>query len=55
MDESRVKIAMVAKQHMIDPDFFGIQVAYNAGLEAYVSSVESESLEWLLSGICDEL
>lgn len=53
--EGRVKLAMVVQQHLIDPERFGITVAANAGLEANVSSVEAEMLDWLLSGIRDEL
>ena len=46
----RVRIAMVVKEHMIDPGRFGVLVARNAGLEANVFGTEPEALEWLCAG-----
>jgi len=33
---------------LLDPQRFGVLVARNAGLRAFISSNENEALEWLL-------
>jgi hypothetical protein len=46
--KGRISIAMVARAEMIDPQRFGVVVAQNAGLNAFISDSEKESLAWLL-------
>ena len=46
-----VKVAMVARPEMIDPQKFGVTVAVNAGLSSDIFETESEkeALTWLKS------
>jgi len=44
-----VRVAMVARPEMIDPEKFGITVARNAGLTAEVYPTEPEAVAWLQS------
>jgi hypothetical protein len=43
-----VKLALVTRPELIDPEKFGMTVAYNMGLRANVFSSEEEALIWLL-------
>ena len=45
----RLVIAMVAEEHMLDPQRFGVLVARNAGLRSFASSQAEEAREWLLT------
>ena len=45
---SAVRLAIVARAELIDPDRFGITVARNRGLFANVFSEEPAAIEWLL-------
>ncbi len=47
--KGRLVVSMLAREEMIDPQRFGVLVARNAGLKAFVSSSENEALEWLLA------
>jgi len=42
-----VRVAMVARPEMIDPEKFGVTVAANAGLIADIFTSEEEALAWL--------
>lgn len=42
-----VRICVVAKPEMIDPQKFGVTVAYNRGLISEVFPTKEESLTWL--------
>lgn len=42
-----VRVAMVARPEMIDPDKFGVTVAANRGLVGDVFTKEEEALAWL--------
>jgi hypothetical protein len=42
-----LRLALVARPEMIDPEKFGVTVAGNAGLTAEVFTSESEALIWL--------
>ena len=44
-----VRIAVVARPEMIDPQKFGVTVAANHGLTADVFASETEAVSWLLS------
>jgi len=48
--KGRLKLALVIRYHMIDPERFGVVVARNEGLLAEVSDREDEALAWLLEG-----
>ena len=41
-----VRLAMVARPEMIDPQKFGVTVAANIGLNADVSTSDEEALHW---------
>jgi hypothetical protein len=47
--KSVVKVAVLARSEMIDPDRFGVTVAKNLGLQANVFDSEADALAWLLS------
>ena len=42
-----VRLAVVARPEMIDPQKFGVTVAANSGLTADIFASEDEALEWL--------
>ncbi len=46
----QVRLAVVARQETIDPQRFGVTVAYNAGMTANIFTAETEALAWLLNG-----
>jgi len=46
--KSRVKVALVARTDLIDPERFGVLVATNRGLLAEVFDSETDALRWLL-------
>jgi hypothetical protein len=46
--KSVVKVALLARTEMIDPDRFGVTLARNLGLQTDVFESEAEALEWLL-------
>ncbi len=43
----RLRLAMVARAEMIDPDRFGVTVAVNRGLVCDIFTTETEALAWL--------
>lgn len=43
-----VKVAMVVRPELLDPELFGITVARNRGLFSNAFTSESEALKWLL-------
>ena len=43
-----VKVAMVVRPELLDPELFGITVARNRGLFSNAFPSESEALKWLL-------
>ena len=43
-----VKVALLARPEMIDPQHFGMTVARNRGLDGEVFSAEPDALVWLL-------
>jgi hypothetical protein len=43
-----VKVVVVARPEIIDPERFGVVVARNRGFWAHVFTAESEALDWLL-------
>jgi hypothetical protein len=45
---SRVKVVLVAKKEMIDPDRIGVTVGRNRGLLLNVFDSETDALKWLL-------
>ena len=45
---SAIKVVLVARPEMIDPERFGMTVARNRGLLANVFTSEAEALAWLL-------
>jgi hypothetical protein len=45
---SSVKLAMVVRPEMMDPDKFEVTVAKNRGLRGNVFDSEKEALDWLL-------
>jgi hypothetical protein len=45
----RVRVAIVARPEMIDPEKFGVMVARNNGFSAEVFTSEQEALAWLNS------
>lgn len=47
--KSVVKVALLARPEMIDPDRFGVTVARNLGLHANVFDSEADALAWLLA------
>ena len=46
--QSQVKLAMVVRTEMMDPDKFEVTVAKNRGLTGNVFDSEKEALAWLL-------
>lgn len=44
----KVRVAMVSRVEMIDPNRFGVTVATNAGMVSNVFVDEREALEWLM-------
>ena len=44
-----VRLALVAKPEMIDPETFGVTVANNRGLISKVFTSEADALAWLRS------
>ena len=44
----RIKVVFVARQEMIDEDYFGLTVASNRGFYTAISASESEAVSWLL-------
>ena len=51
---STVKLAMVVRPEMVDPDNFEVTVARNRGLMGNVFDSERDALAWLLSPAVDE-
>ncbi|MDB6129400.1 MAG: hypothetical protein JWM04_507 [Verrucomicrobiales bacterium] len=47
--QGAVRIAMVAREEMIDPQKFGVMVAANIGLTTEVFTNENGAFEWLLN------
>jgi len=47
--QSAVKVVLLAKPEMIDPNRFGRTVAANRGLDTNIFSTEAEALAWLLA------
>ena len=47
--DSRVKVALLARAELIDPDRFGVTVARNRGLLVDVFESEADALAWLLN------
>jgi hypothetical protein len=45
-----VSLALILEPQLIDPDRFGVVVAWNLGLRADVFTGVPEALKWLLSG-----
>jgi hypothetical protein len=43
-----LRLAVVARAELIDPERFGITVARNRGLSANVFTSEAEAIDWLL-------
>jgi hypothetical protein len=43
----RLRLSMVARPEMIDPEKFGVTVARNRGLESNIFTTESEAIAWL--------
>lgn len=48
--QGRVKVAMVSRRDLNDPDRFGIIIARGLGFEAEVFETETAALEWLRQG-----
>lgn len=46
--QDSLRIAMVIRPEMIDPEEFGVIAGRNAGLDTDVFSAEPEALAWLL-------
>jgi hypothetical protein len=46
-----VKVAIVTRPAMIDPQKFGVTVAVNSGLALDVFTTEEEALAWLQQGV----
>jgi hypothetical protein len=42
-----IRLAVVARPELIDPEKFGMMVAKNSGLSAAIFTSEKEALEWL--------
>lgn len=42
-------LAVIAQEHMLDPQRFGVLVARNAGLRSFAASQADEAREWLLA------
>ena len=51
---STVKLAMVVRPEMVDPDNFEVTVARNRGLIGNVFDSEKDALAWLLDAAVDE-
>jgi hypothetical protein len=51
---STVKLAMVVRPEMVDPDNFEVTVARNRGLVGNVFDSDKEALAWLLAPAVDE-
>jgi hypothetical protein len=49
-----VKLAMVVRPEMVDPDNFEVTVARNRGLMGHVFDSEKDALAWLLDPAVDE-
>jgi hypothetical protein len=49
-----VKLAMVVRPEMVDPDNFEVTVARNRGLMGNVFDSEKDALAWLLGPAVDE-
>ena len=45
-----VRVAVVAHPEMIDPEKFGVTVAFNLGFDSDVFTSEEEALAWLRNG-----
>ena len=48
-----VKVALVARPEMLDPERFGVTVARNRGMLANAFDSESEAMEWLMNSSVD--
>lgn len=53
--KSVVKVALLARPEMIDPQRFGVTLAKNMGLQANVFDSEAEALAWLLNDEPDDI
>jgi hypothetical protein len=42
-----LRLAVVARAELIDPEYFGVTVARNRGLLNHVFTTEAEALDWL--------
>jgi hypothetical protein len=51
---STLKLAMVVRPEMVDPDNFEVTVARNRGLMGHVFDSEKDALAWLLDPAVDE-
>lgn len=49
--QGRVRLAVVIREEMIDPQKFGVAAARNFGLAMHVCSDEAEAVEWLRDGV----
>jgi len=49
----RVRVAMLVRPELIDPERFGVVAAANFGLQAWVCSDEVDALDWLAHGAAD--
>jgi hypothetical protein len=47
--QGHLKLALVIRRQMIDPERFGVMVARNSGLITEVSDKEDDALAWLLA------
>ncbi len=52
--QGAVKVAIIARPEMIDPEKFAIVVANNRGLQAEAFTTETEALTWLLSSFGEQ-
>jgi hypothetical protein len=52
---SRVRVAMVVRPELMDPDNFEVTVARNRGLMGNVFDSEKDALAWLLGSAVDKL
>jgi len=51
---STMKLAMVVRPEMVDPENFEVTVARNRGLMGHVFDCEKDALTWLLDPAADE-
>jgi hypothetical protein len=51
--QGAVKVALVAREELIDPKRFGLRVARNRGLVTEVFTMDAEALAWLLDSSPD--